>query len=91
MEEQLAFPSITDGLSAPILDGEKRLLEMVASGRPLREVLEATCGVVESQQNRARTLTDDRSARRPETDGIVLRNCPPFIRAWITRDAETPP
>jgi hypothetical protein len=23
-----------------------------------------------------------------EADGIVLRNCPPYIRAWITREGE---
>jgi PAS domain S-box-containing protein len=31
-----------------LLDGEKRLLEMVASGCPLEEVLEATCGIVDT-------------------------------------------
>jgi transcriptional regulator with GAF, ATPase, and Fis domain len=31
-----------------LLAGEKRLLEMVASGRPLRDVLEAMCGLVET-------------------------------------------
>lgn len=29
-----------------------------------------------------------RFLRTCETDGVVLRNCPPFIRAWITRDSE---
>jgi len=23
-----------------------------------------------------------------EADGIVLRNCPPYIRAWMTREGE---
>jgi anti-anti-sigma regulatory factor len=23
-----------------------------------------------------------------ESDGIALRNCPPYIRAWIAREAE---
>ncbi len=31
-----------------------------------------------------------RFLRTCETDGIVLRNCPPYIRAWIARDAEMP-
>jgi len=31
-----------------LLNGEKRLLEMVASGRPLEDVLEATCSLVEA-------------------------------------------
>ena len=25
-----------------------------------------------------------------EGDGITLRNCPPYIRAWIERDEEQP-
>ena len=25
-----------------------------------------------------------------EGDGIVLRNCPPYIRAWMARDGEQP-
>ena len=25
-----------------------------------------------------------------EADGIVLRSCPPYIRAWIVRDGEQP-
>jgi hypothetical protein len=25
-----------------------------------------------------------------EADGIVLRNCPPYIRAWMARDGEQP-
>ena len=25
-----------------------------------------------------------------EGDGVALRNCPPYIRAWIARDAEQP-
>ena len=31
-----------------LLDGEKRLLEMVASGGPLEDVLEAMCGIVDT-------------------------------------------
>ena len=31
-----------------LLDGEKRLLEMVASGSPLEDVLEAMCGIVDT-------------------------------------------
>jgi anti-anti-sigma regulatory factor len=31
-----------------------------------------------------------RFLRAREGDGIALRNCPPYIRAWIARDAETP-
>ena len=33
--------------SAALLAGEKRLLEMVASGRPMREILDALCRLVE--------------------------------------------
>jgi len=29
-----------------------------------------------------------RFLRSCEGDGIALRNCPPYIRAWIARDAE---
>lgn len=29
-----------------------------------------------------------RFLRECETDGIELRNCPPYIRAWITQEAE---
>ena len=25
-----------------------------------------------------------------EADGIVLRNCPPYIRTWMARDGEQP-
>lgn len=25
-----------------------------------------------------------------EADGIVLRNCPPYIRAWMAREGEQP-
>jgi len=31
-----------------------------------------------------------RFLRDCEGDGIVLRNCPPYIRAWIARDGERP-
>ncbi len=41
-------PEARDSLSTPILDGEKRLLEMVASGCPLRDVLETMCGLVDA-------------------------------------------
>jgi hypothetical protein len=29
-----------------------------------------------------------RFLRTCETDGIVLRNCPPFIRSWIARESQ---
>jgi len=29
-----------------------------------------------------------RFLRECESDGIALRNCPPYIRAWMARDAE---
>jgi hypothetical protein len=29
-----------------------------------------------------------RFLRTCEGDGVTLRNCPPYIRAWIARDAE---
>ena len=29
-----------------------------------------------------------RFLRARERDGITLRNCPPYIRAWITREEE---
>ena len=29
-----------------------------------------------------------RFLRTSERDGIVLRNCPPYIREWITREEE---
>jgi anti-anti-sigma regulatory factor len=31
-----------------------------------------------------------RFLRTYEADGIVLRNCPSYIRAWMARDAEQP-
>jgi anti-anti-sigma regulatory factor len=31
-----------------------------------------------------------RFLRLYEGDGIVLRNCPPYIRAWMARDGEQP-
>jgi anti-anti-sigma regulatory factor len=31
-----------------------------------------------------------RFLRLSEGDGIVLRNCPPYIRAWIAREGEQP-
>jgi anti-anti-sigma regulatory factor len=31
-----------------------------------------------------------RFLRACEGDGIVLRNCPPYIRAWIAREEEQP-
>jgi anti-anti-sigma regulatory factor len=31
-----------------------------------------------------------RFLRMCEADSIVLRNCPPYIRAWMARDAEQP-
>ena len=31
-----------------------------------------------------------RFLRMCEADGIVLRNCPPYIRAWMARDGEQP-
>jgi hypothetical protein len=31
-----------------------------------------------------------RFLRECEGDGVALRNCPPYIRAWIARDAEQP-
>ena len=31
-----------------------------------------------------------RFLRLSEGDGIVLRNCPPYIRAWMARDGEQP-
>ena len=31
-----------------------------------------------------------RFLRMCEADGIVLRNCPPYIRAWMARDGEEP-
>jgi anti-anti-sigma regulatory factor len=31
-----------------------------------------------------------RFLRARESDGIALRNCPPYIREWITRDQEQP-
>jgi anti-anti-sigma regulatory factor len=27
---------------------------------------------------------------RCEADGIVIRNCPPYIRAWMAREGEQP-
>jgi anti-anti-sigma regulatory factor len=29
-----------------------------------------------------------RFLRACESDSVVLRNCPPYIRAWITREGE---
>ena len=31
-----------------------------------------------------------RFLREREHEGITLRNCPPYIREWITRDSEEP-
>ena len=31
-----------------------------------------------------------RFLRTCEADGIVIRNCPPYIRAWMTREGEQP-
>ena len=31
-----------------------------------------------------------RFLRMCEADNIVLRNCPPYIRAWMARDGEEP-
>ena len=31
-----------------------------------------------------------RFLRMCESDGVTLRNCPPYVRAWIARDAEQP-
>jgi len=31
-----------------------------------------------------------RVLRTCEADSIVLRNCPPYIRAWMARDGEQP-
>ena len=31
-----------------------------------------------------------RFLRMCEADGIVLRNCPPYIRAWMAREGEEP-
>jgi len=31
-----------------------------------------------------------RFLRTCESDGMTLRNCPPYIRAWITQDAGAP-
>ena len=31
-----------------------------------------------------------RFLRMCEADSIVLRNCPPYIRAWMARDGEQP-
>ncbi len=31
-----------------------------------------------------------RFLRTCEADSIVLRNCPPYIRAWMARDGEHP-
>ena len=31
-----------------------------------------------------------RFLRTCEADSIVLRNCPPYIRAWMARDEEQP-
>jgi len=31
-----------------------------------------------------------RFLRTCEADSIVLRNCPPYIRAWMARDGEQP-
>jgi anti-anti-sigma regulatory factor len=31
-----------------------------------------------------------RFLRACEGDGVTLRNCPPYIRAWIERDEEQP-
>ena len=31
-----------------------------------------------------------RFLRACEEDSIVLRNCPPYIRAWMARDGEQP-
>ena len=31
-----------------------------------------------------------RFLRARERDGITLRNCPPYIRAWIAREREQP-
>jgi len=31
-----------------------------------------------------------RFLRTCEADGIVIRNCPPYIRAWMVREGEQP-
>ena len=31
-----------------------------------------------------------RFLRACEADGIVVRNCPPYIRAWMAREGEQP-
>ena len=31
-----------------------------------------------------------RFLRAHESNGITLRNCPPYIRAWMARDGEQP-
>jgi PAS domain S-box-containing protein len=54
MEDSLTIPQSFDGLSAPILDGEKRLLEMVASGSALCDVLDTMCHLVESIVRKSR-------------------------------------
>jgi hypothetical protein len=50
MQDELrrAVDTIPGLVSETLLDGEKRLLEMVASGRSLPVVLDALCGIVEA-------------------------------------------
>ena len=78
-----------------LLDGEKRLLEMVASGCPLEDVLEAMCRLVDTivRESVCSILLIDRTGRFRDRAGPMLPvgydgavNPTRYLESWPTLD-----
>src|ERR1700734_2426974 len=80
--------------------GEDNRMVLLVSGRIAGEHVDMLRGVLERESggfaiDLKNVLLVDREAVKllalSETNGTELRNCPPYIREWVTRErAETP-
>jgi hypothetical protein len=65
-------------------DNVSELSAVLAAELPGRPVLLDLKDVVLVDRDAVRFL------RARESEGIALRNCPPYVRAWIEREGEQP-
>jgi hypothetical protein len=75
--------------------GSDDSVALCISGRITRQEVDALCGLIEEEATAVaidlkNVVLVDREAvkflAQREINGTVLRNCPPYIREWVTRE-----
>jgi hypothetical protein len=75
--------------------GSDDTVALCISGRITEQEVDALCGLIEEEATAVAidlknvVLVDRRAVKflaQRELNGTVLRNCPPYIREWVTRE-----